>query len=116
MRKRREGDLKCYERACRFEGAQHSGQIVSIRQRARTGTKAYIRWSKLDYKTGIWFPFPQMYIAIGQYVSVSGQFSYGQHHDEEVFYVHTVIDRFTDDVYKRARRHVKYVTRANRQR
>ncbi len=61
------------------------GQVVRHRQRARTGTKAYVRWLVDDSVTAAWFEASRP--AVRAYVLATGQYGYGPHHTESVFYV-----------------------------
>ena len=61
------------------------GQVVSHRQRARTGTKAYVRWLADGSVTAAWFEASRP--VVGAYVLASGQYGHGPHHSEPVFFV-----------------------------
>jgi hypothetical protein len=61
------------------------GQIISHRQRARTGTKAYVRWLVDDSVTAAWFEASRP--AVRAYVLALGSYGHGPHHSESVFYV-----------------------------
>jgi len=61
------------------------GQVVRHRQRARTGTKAYVRWHVDGSVTAAWFEASRP--AVGAYVLASGRYGHGPHHIEPVFYV-----------------------------
>ncbi len=61
------------------------GQIVRHRQRARTGTKAYVRWHSDGSVTAAWFEASRP--PVGAYVLATGRYGHGPHHTESVFYV-----------------------------
>jgi hypothetical protein len=61
------------------------GQVVGHRQRARTGTKAWVRWVADDQTTAAWFWKARP--AVGTYVLATGEYGHGTHHPEDVFYV-----------------------------
>lgn len=61
------------------------GQVTAHRQRARTGTKAYVRWLVDDLVTAAWFEASRP--AVGAYVLATGRYGHGPHHTEPVFYV-----------------------------
>lgn len=61
------------------------GQVISHRQRARTGTKAYVRWLVDDSVTAAWFEASRP--AVRAYVLATGRYGHGPHHSEAVFYV-----------------------------
>lgn len=59
------------------------GQVVRHRQRARTGTKAYVRWHRDGSVTAAWFQASRP--AVGAYVLATGSYGHGPHHTELVF-------------------------------
>lgn len=61
------------------------GQVVQLRQRARTGMKAYVRWLADQSVTAAWFE--GAWPGAGSYVIARGEYSDGTHHAERVFYV-----------------------------
>lgn len=61
------------------------GQVVKHRQRARSGTKAYVRWNSDGVVTAAWFEASRP--AVGAYVLATGRYGHGPHHTEQVFYV-----------------------------
>lgn len=61
------------------------GQVVSHRQRARTGTKAYVRWLADGSVTAAWFEASRP--PVGAHVLASGRYGHGPHHTESVFFV-----------------------------
>jgi hypothetical protein len=68
-----------------YETSSCLGQVVRHRQRARTGTKAYVRWLVDDSVTAAWFEASRP--PIGAYVLATGRYGHGPHHTESVFYV-----------------------------
>ncbi|MEA2825703.1 MAG: hypothetical protein QOG43_142 [Actinomycetota bacterium] len=69
-----------------YETVSCLGQVVRHRQRARTGTKAYVRWVADGSVTAAWFWSARP--PVHSYVLARGQYSHGDHHREAVFYVH----------------------------
>lgn len=61
------------------------GRVVGHRQRARSGTKAWVRWVADDQTTAAWFW--NAWPAVGTWVLATGQNGHGPHHSERVFYV-----------------------------
>ena len=68
-----------------YETSACLGQVISHRQRARTGTKAYVRWLVDDSVTAAWFEASRP--PVRAYVLAAGQYGHGPHHRESVFYV-----------------------------
>src|SRR5690349_1611552 len=61
------------------------GEVVGHRQRARRGTKALVRWVADGQTTAAWFWYARP--PVGTFVLATGEYSWGAHHDEGVFYV-----------------------------
>jgi hypothetical protein len=61
------------------------GLVTGHRQRARTGTKAYVRWCVDGDVTAAWFEAARP--PVGALVLATGRYGHGPHHDEGVFYV-----------------------------
>ncbi len=61
------------------------GQVVGYRQRAHSGTKAWVRWTADGQTTAAWFWNDRP--AVGTYVLATGEYGHGTHHPENVFYV-----------------------------
>lgn len=61
------------------------GQVVRHRQRARSGTKAYVRWYTDGSVTAAWFEASRP--AVKSWVLATGSSGHGRHHSESVFYV-----------------------------
>lgn len=61
------------------------GQVVGYRQRARSGTKAWVRWLADGSTTATWLEgaWPR----VGTHVLAYGAYGHGAHHQEQVFYV-----------------------------
>ena len=70
-------------------GGAYFGQVVNIRQRARRGTKAYVRWSTGSV-VAVWVPHPYA-IRRNDHVVLVGETGAGTHHNENVFYVRNVL-------------------------
>ena len=68
-----------------YETSTCLGQVVRHRQRARTGTKAYVRWLVDDSVTAAWFEASRP--AVEAHVLARGRYGHGPHHTESVFYV-----------------------------
>lgn len=94
------------------------GQVVGHRQRARTGTKAWIRWWATGKTTAAWFEGE--WPAIGVFVVATGSVGHGEHHDEPVFFVDagsllSILPASTPAAYERhARRQARRRRRAER--
>ena len=61
------------------------GALVGDRQRARSETKAWVRWVADAQTTAAWFW--NAWPAVGTSVLATGQYGHGPHHSEPVFYV-----------------------------
>lgn len=68
-----------------YETSSCLGQVIGHRQRARTGTKAYVRWLVDGSVTAAWFEASRP--AVRAYVLATGRYGHGPHHSESVFYV-----------------------------
>lgn len=64
------------------------GRVTSIRQRAGTGTKAYVTWVIGPGPSAIWIP--NSWPKVWNYLLVSGSVGDGPHHNETVFYVNNL--------------------------
>jgi hypothetical protein len=62
------------------------GQVRRHRQRARRGLKAYVFWPATGEVGGAWFW--HRWPPVGAYVLARGSWGPGEHHNENVFYVH----------------------------
>lgn len=81
-------------------------QITLVRQQARTGTKAYVRWMyQDDSEQAVWVS--GCWPSKGDYIVGSGEVGYGKHHDEEVFYFNKVEKVIKKRVYSSYLRHQK---------
>lgn len=80
------------------------GRIVDVRQRARTGTKAYVEWSN-GTSTAAWFEgaWPSLHAD----VLATGNLGRGPHHRETVFYVEPgalwIVPAGAREAYERSR-------------
>jgi len=81
-----------------------SGWVVGIRQVARTGIKAYVRWNATKRRTGVWIKGCR-FLPRGPIV-VSGVLGYGPHHDEPVVYVNQYMT-FSKHTWRRAKRYAR---------
>ena len=79
------------------------GDVVRIRQHARTGTKAYVRWIETGQLDAVWAP--SMRLNRGQIMPASGHHGHGPHHGEEVFYIHRTGPTVRRRTYKGWARH-----------
>lgn len=77
--------------------------IKQVRQNARTGTKVIAADLPSGKVAGAWFP--EKRVLPGNIVLVEGNWGYGPHHDEEVFYVKTFHDSVPKRVLKNWERH-----------
>jgi len=111
---RRRGDARAYERARLWfdaigspeRGCQnaYAGTIIQIRQRARTGVKAYVRWEADGSVTGLWVPGASN-LPLAPVV-VTGSLGWGDHHEEPVVFASTIRRVRRKDIRK-GRRHLK---------
>ncbi len=70
-----------------------------------------MKWRGTDSVSAIWIS--GISVESGEYVVLEGEYGYGQHHDEEVFYVTNLVDRFDDACYRRAHRHEQRIAKAH---
>lgn len=63
----------------------HIGEVVRIRQLARSGSKGWLRWAKTGEVDAIWIE--NFRLRKGQLLIVSGSYGHGPHHNETVFFV-----------------------------
>lgn len=64
------------------------GRVTSLRQRARTGTKAYVKWIIGSGPSAIWIP--KAWPKVGMFLLVRGCVGTGTHHNESVLFVNTL--------------------------
>lgn len=83
-------------------------EIVSVRQKARTGTKAYVYWyNNVDQRDAVWIP--KIWPNSGDFVLGRGGYGHGKHHKEEVFYFNKVIKIVQGNVYRGFIKHQKRI-------
>ncbi len=80
-------------------------RIVNIRQHAGTGTKAYAIFKDTSDEEAVWIP--NAWPSKGEYILSKGDYGYGSHHDENVYYVKQVLLRLSKNTYKGWKRHEK---------
>jgi hypothetical protein len=90
------------------------GKVVRIRQKARFGTKAYVRWHtpynpKSRKKYAIWVPkhWPRK----GDYVLGRGSYGHGDHHNERVYFFNEEIEIIDPAIYRGYLRHEKRINK-----
>ena len=92
-------DLLKHDYGCRMF------KIVDIRHHASTGTKAYAIFEDTSEEEAIWIP--DFWPSKGGYILSKGNYGYGSHHDENVYYVKQVLLRLHKDTYKGWKRYEK---------
>ncbi len=101
-------DEEKYHQWCAFVQTKEFGadifQIVSVRQKARTGLKAYVRWLGSGQTCAVWSE--GAWPSTGMFVSAMGNYSHGAHHNEEVFYVNKLFGFIDGKYYAAMRRHI----------
>lgn len=80
-------------------------RILDIRQHASTGTKAFAVFEDTSEQNAIWIP--DFWPTKGEYIVSKGDYGYGSHHDENVYYVKQVLLRLHKDTYKGWKRYEK---------
>jgi hypothetical protein len=86
--------------------------VIAVRQRARSGTKAYLRFSGTSVVCAAWFP--DRWPHVGTHHVVSGHLwddVASTHHRETVFWVDFVHATAAGDVVRRWRRHERKLRR-----
>lgn len=101
-------DARKFEQWCLFVGTHKYGadifEIVGIRQKARTGSKAYGKWLFTGEVCALWID--GAWPSVGMFMSAPGSYGDGLHHSEEVFYAKQPY-HFLDHTYRSAmQRHV----------
>ena len=81
----------------------HIADVETIRQKARTGTKAYVRWLDTGEVDAVWARARRL--SKGQMLALSGRRGYGEHHDEPVFYIDRAGPRVDRRTYSGWARH-----------
>ncbi len=100
-------DLLKHEYGCRMF------RILDIRQHASTGTKAYAIFEDTSEEEAIWIP--DFWASKGGYILSKGDYGYGSHHDENVYYVKQVLLSLHKDTYKGWKRHEKRLRKVGAQ-
>jgi hypothetical protein len=97
-------------RACGYR----IGVVTGIRQHARTGTKAWMRWvsDPSDQRSvdSVWVWHTRL--QTGSMLVVSGSYGHGDHHQETVFYINRLegqLDRRDYDGWMRHERRISRV-------
>jgi len=83
-------------------------QIVSIRQKARTGLKAYVTHPAGGERFAVWIRrdlIPHTWPHVGLFVCVSGGTGSGLHHNEPVFYVDELFGTVDSEAHRGMLRH-----------
>ncbi len=112
VRSKRQRDQTNYEQHLRlYRSSPYAGCITQVKQNARTGTKAYVKWQGTNSTVAIWVPDIRVYP--GQYVVLMGNYGHGDHHSETVFYVDCLVDAFDQKCFRSARRHERLIAKAN---
>ncbi len=75
-----------WEHHCKNNGCE-IGKIHHIKQIASTGTKAYVTWQTRKGTDAIWVKGGR--VSKNQIVVLCGNYSYGGHHNENVYYVNS---------------------------
>lgn len=84
------------------------GKIVSIRQRAKTGTKAFVYWhGKSSDMQAVWLP--NLWPKIGSYILGRGSYGRGRHHNEQVFYFNDEVKVIDYKVFQGFKKHNKRI-------
>ena len=81
------------------------GLILRVRQRAKTGTKAYVKWIETEQIDAVWIPNQQLHV--GDIRAFAGCHGHGPHHSERVFYIEGVGPVIGKRLYKAWKRHEK---------
>jgi hypothetical protein len=79
------------------------GQVDSIRQNARSGTKGYMRWIDTGSRGAVWLQGGRL--RRGDVMVVAGFEGHGDHHNEAVFHIKSVKKVLPARTYRAWRRH-----------
>lgn len=86
----------------RVENSNHRYlcEIVSIKQYAKSGTKAYVKCHKgsLGQRQAVWLP--KLSPSRGDFILGSGNVGHGKHHNEAVFYFNNIQEIMKSKIYK----------------
>ena len=112
LRRRGQKDQAQYQEHLQlYRVSSYAGLITRVRQYyPHKGTKAYVQWQGTNSTSAIWVPDQK--VNCGEYVVLTGNYGHGDHHDETVFYVTNLVDRFDDACYRRAHRHERRIAKA----
>ncbi len=88
-------------------------RILDIRQHASTGTKAQVVFEDTSDEEAVWIP--DFWPTKGEYIVSKGDYGYGSHHDENVYYVKQVLLSLHKDTYKGWKRHKKRLRKVGAQ-
>jgi len=113
-RRKRKEDWENWNKALDLSKHATMFRIVSIRQQARTGTKAYVVFQDTKERSAVWIP-ELLDVERGEYMVVHGSYGHGRHHDEQVFYVNHVLQHMDKQTYKGWKKHEKRIAKLTRQ-
>ena len=88
-------------------------RILDIRQHASTGTKAFAVFEDTSDEEAVWIP--DFWPSRGEYIVSKGEYGYGSHHDENVYYVKQVLLSLHKDTYRGWNRHEKRLRKVGAQ-
>jgi len=80
-------------------------RIVNIRQQAIAGTKAFAIFEDTSDEEAVWIP--DFWPTKGEYIVSKGDYGYGSHYDENVYYVKDVLLSLDKNTYKGWKRYEK---------
>jgi len=80
-------------------------RIVNIRQQAIAGTKAFAIFEDTSDEEAVWIP--DFWPTKGEYIVSKGDYGYGFHYDENVYYVKDVLLSLDKNTYKGWKRYEK---------
>lgn len=95
------------------DSSLYLGQVVRIRQHARTGTKAYIRWIEGNASEAIWAPEERLHP--GNFIVATGSEGGGNHHSEPVFFINDIKLILHPEAYNGWNRYNKKLAKLNMQ-
>ncbi len=80
-------------------------RILDIRQHASTGTKVYAIFEDESDEEAVWIL--DFWPTKGEYIVSKGDYGYGSHHDENMYYIKQVLLNLDKNTYKCWKRHEK---------
>ena len=99
-------DANKYRQWCAFVNTKQSGaeifQIISVRQHARPGLKAYGRWIETGHTFALWIG--GAWPSVGTFMSAPGNYGPGSHHGEFLFYARQPYYFLDENHYSAVRR------------